>query len=244
MKISPLLITGMAASLALLVTAGCGTDQTGSPYHPGPVAGTAVGEGVGTVAGNVVGFGAGVVGGTVDGTGMSELGYTWNANSTWSYNSGLYPPINQWSFVVMVIQPTKATLYLMNSSGTQSATNAIAHDTETFGSAWHVGDDTAGGATGGRTFPGSISDVGVYLTALTPSQVTSLYNAGLGNVAPPNVMIQIAPNGLGGVTLTWPQGVLLQASSLTGPWTTNAAATSPYTVGTTNSNTFFKVQVQ
>lgn len=68
MKISPFLITGMAASLALLVTAGCGTDQTGSPYHPGPVAGTAVGEGVGTVAGNVVGFGAGVVGGTVDGT--------------------------------------------------------------------------------------------------------------------------------------------------------------------------------
>jgi len=190
-------------------------------------------------AGEGLGFG-----GTVDGTGMSELGYTWNANSTWSYNSGLYPPINQWSFVVMVIQPTKATLYLMNSSGTQSATNAIAHDTETFGSAWHIGDDTAGGATGGRTFPGSISDVGVYLTALTPSQVTSLYNAGLGNVAPPNVMIQIAPNGLGGVTLTWPQGVLLQASSLTGPWTTNAAATSPYTVGTTNSNTFFKVQVQ
>jgi hypothetical protein len=52
-----------------LVAAGCSSDQTGSPYHPGPVAGTAVGEGVGVVAGNVVGFGAGVVGGTVNGVG-------------------------------------------------------------------------------------------------------------------------------------------------------------------------------
>ncbi len=189
-------------------------------------------------AGEGLGFG-----GTVDGTGMSELGYTWNNNGTWSYNSSLYPPANQWSFVAMVIEPTKATLYLMNSSGIQSATNAIAHDSEAFASAWHIGDDATGTA-GARTFPGSISDVSVYLSALSPSQVTSLYNAGLGNVAPPNVMIQIAPNGLGSDTLIWPQGVLLQASSPNGPWTTNAAATSPYTVGTTNSSMFFRVQVQ
>lgn len=61
-------ITGSAGLLAALLMTGCGTDKTGSPYHPGPVAGTALGEGVGTVAGNVAGFGAGVVGGTVTGT--------------------------------------------------------------------------------------------------------------------------------------------------------------------------------
>jgi hypothetical protein len=60
--------TGTLALLVLAAVAGCSSEKTGSPYHPGPVAGTAVGEGVGTVAGNVVGFGAGVVGGTVDGT--------------------------------------------------------------------------------------------------------------------------------------------------------------------------------
>lgn len=60
--------TGFSALLALLCTVGCSSDQTGSPYHPGPVAGTVVGEGVGVVAGNAVGFGAGVVGGTVSGT--------------------------------------------------------------------------------------------------------------------------------------------------------------------------------
>ena len=59
---------GAVALLVLAVVAGCSSEKTGSPYHPGPVAGTVVGEGVGTVAGNVIGFGAGVVGGTVSGT--------------------------------------------------------------------------------------------------------------------------------------------------------------------------------
>ena len=59
---------GVAVLLSLLSTTGCSSDKTGSPYHPGPVAGTAVGTGVGVAAGNVVGFGAGVVGGTVSGT--------------------------------------------------------------------------------------------------------------------------------------------------------------------------------
>ena len=58
---------GFAGLLALAVT-GCHSDQTGSPYHPGPVAGNVIGEGAGIVAGNAVGFGAGVVNGTVEGT--------------------------------------------------------------------------------------------------------------------------------------------------------------------------------
>ena len=59
---------GAVALLVLAVVTGCSSERTGRPYHPGPVAGTVVGEGVGTVAGNVIGFGAGVVGGTVSGT--------------------------------------------------------------------------------------------------------------------------------------------------------------------------------
>ena len=39
----------------------------GSPYQPGPVAGKAVGNGVGVVAGNVAGAGVGVVQGTAAG---------------------------------------------------------------------------------------------------------------------------------------------------------------------------------
>lgn len=57
-----------AAGLLLAAATGCTTQKVGSPYQPGPVAGTVVGTGAGVVAGNVAGFGAGVVGGTVSGT--------------------------------------------------------------------------------------------------------------------------------------------------------------------------------
>jgi hypothetical protein len=60
----------MSASLALLLSSlfftGCSSTHT-SPYQPGPVAGQAVGSGVGVVAGNVAGFGVGAVEGTAAG---------------------------------------------------------------------------------------------------------------------------------------------------------------------------------
>ena len=59
------ILTVAAGLLAVVATTGC--HNSGSPYQPGPVAGQAVGGGVGIVAGNVAGFGKGVVGGTVGG---------------------------------------------------------------------------------------------------------------------------------------------------------------------------------
>jgi hypothetical protein len=188
-------------------------------------------------AGEGLGFGGGV-----DGTGMSELAYTWNQNGTANWNSDLYPPANMWSFVAMVIEPSKATLYLINANGSHSATNTIAQDSETFGVAWHIGDDAASGG-GGRTFPGSISDLGVYLSALSGSQVTALYEASQGIVPPPTVTLDIAPNGPKSVSLTWAQGMLLQSTNASGPWISNSAS-SPYTVGTTNGMMFYRVRVQ
>ncbi len=68
MKNSLRQITCAGSLLGVLAVAGCNSDQTGSPYHPGPVAGTVLGEGVGVVAGNAVGFAGGAVMGTIDGT--------------------------------------------------------------------------------------------------------------------------------------------------------------------------------
>ena len=65
MKLPHLIAIGIPVSWCSLFLAGCQTG--GSPYQPGPVAGKAVGGGVGVVAGNAVGFGAGVVQGTVGG---------------------------------------------------------------------------------------------------------------------------------------------------------------------------------
>ena len=56
------------ASVGLLLT-GCAENQYShtSPYHPGPVAGQAVGNAAGVVAGNAVGAGVGVVEGAAAG---------------------------------------------------------------------------------------------------------------------------------------------------------------------------------
>jgi hypothetical protein len=60
----------VVASLSLLpLLAGCANTEYGhtSPYHPGPVVGQAVGNGVGVVAGNAAGLGVGAVEGAAAG---------------------------------------------------------------------------------------------------------------------------------------------------------------------------------
>jgi len=178
----------------------------------------------------------------VDVNGQGALGYTWNQNNgdTWDWDSGIFPTVGEWQLVAMVITPTAGMVYIVDTNGVQSATNAIPHDAETFGVSWEIGNDSTV-AAGGRTFPGSIADVSVYLYALTGNQIASLYNAGAGVIPP--VTLYIAPAGAGAATLTWSQGTLQQATNAAGPWTA-ITGTSPYTIGTTNSSTFFRVQVQ
>jgi hypothetical protein len=65
MKNIPILARAAAGLLAMAAFTGC--QNTGSPYHPGPVAGQALGGATGVVAGNAVGLGKGVVGGTIVG---------------------------------------------------------------------------------------------------------------------------------------------------------------------------------
>jgi hypothetical protein len=72
---------------------------------------------------------------------------------------------------------------------------------------------------------------------------------GAGNVtlnsaslaAPITLTLQPVANGQ--LQLTWPQGILLEATSLAGPWTTNAN-TSPYTFTPSGPQKFFRAQVR
>ena len=57
------------------------------------------------------------------------------------------------------------------------------------------------------------------------------------------VNLTIAPSSGGMLTVTWPQGTLLQATTPNGPWTTNTAA-SPYTFAPGNPQAYFRVRVQ
>jgi hypothetical protein len=56
-------------------------------------------------------------------------------------------------------------------------------------------------------------------------------------------ILKAQPIGGGQMQVTWPIGTLLEAPTVTGPWTTNNA-TSPYTVPTTGSQKYFRVIIQ
>jgi hypothetical protein len=46
------------------------------------------------------------------------------------------------------------------------------------------------------------------------------------------------------MTMTWSQGWLLEASLITGPWTTNSTATSPFTIQPTEPQKYYRIQVR
>jgi hypothetical protein len=196
-----------------------------------PTAGQATFTGLFMYRNNTVeGFG---FGGTQVG-GMAGLGYTWNNNqaATYNFSSGLYPPVNVWSFVGVVITSNQATIFLdyvdpnTGQAVRLSAVNTRTHNTYTFtGGTTIIGNDTG---AAGRTFAGDISDVGIYNTALSSDQILQLFGAGLSQQAfsplvsfVPQDVFYPAPIAAGrGVTMT---GIANGTLPLTNQWTFNGA---------------------
>lgn len=182
-------------------------------------------------------------GGTTSGgvgyNGDQMLGYTWNNNSTWSFNSGLVIPSNMWSFVSVVISPDRAVLGVQNVNGSAFATNAIAHTSDVFGNTWLIGRDNSANADDGtRTFNGTIDEVAVFLRSLSPSEIQELFVSGLSG-RPVRLGVERSGNN---IILSWPSGTLLQADQADGPFTPVPNATSPYTHSIGTGNKFFRVQ--
>jgi hypothetical protein len=83
----------------------------------------------------------------------------------------------------------------------------------------------------------------VFRRSLAVSEIEQLY-AAARNGAAPQVQIGIAPWVGGKLRLTWPQGTLLEGTSVTGPWGPVNGAASPHEVTPTGDARFYKVQVQ
>jgi hypothetical protein len=66
----------------------------------------------------------------------------------------------------------------------------------------------------------------------------------VSGIASSEVRLEIQRNASGVLQLTWPQGKLLEASRLSGPWTTNNAASSPYPVNPAQPGQFYQILVQ
>lgn len=169
-------------------------------------------------------------------TGADALRYTWNG-TYYNFDSGLILPTNQWALVALAVTPTNASLYLQDGSGLQSTNNPASHPAQTLSATSYVGWDTAGGDIG-RRWNGMIDEFMIFDRALSSSEVNALY---LG--VPGSATLKLTPSG-NGLVLTWPGGKLLEADNAMGPWTTNAAATSPYLVSPTGSRKFYRVQLQ
>ena len=93
---------GAATGLGLLAVTGCQNEYyVGSPYHPGPQVGMAVGTGASVVAGNVVGAGAGVVQGSVEGVAAS-LDPSYRTVTRWRTETTADGRVIQVPYTVMV----------------------------------------------------------------------------------------------------------------------------------------------
>ena len=113
--------------------------------------------------------------------GNSDLGYTWyNDTNTMNWDSGLQPPLNQWSFVSLVVTPTNATIYLMNTNGVFPSTFVYPHPVAPFGGATMIGDDPDYVADGSRIFSGYIDSVAVYGQALSEAALVQQFTNASG----------------------------------------------------------------
>jgi hypothetical protein len=166
--------------------------------------------------------------------GSGNLAYHWNdVGATFNFDGGLTPPLNVWSFYAVVVQPTQATLYLINTNGTQTAVNTTAHAAHVFTGTTRIGSDPQ---SNDRIFDGAIDEVAIFNRALSAAEIQYLYQG----VVNPGFNIQRSG---GNVTLSWSYGTLLQADEITGPWTTNSAV-SPYSTPASGSRKFYRLILQ
>ncbi|MGH7978461.1 MAG: LamG-like jellyroll fold domain-containing protein, partial [Limisphaerales bacterium] len=86
----------------------------------------------------------------------------------------------------------------------------------------------------------NIAHVAIFNQAFTAAQAAGLYN-GTFVLGPQTLHItQSGPN----VVLDWQTGTLLESTNVLGPWTTNSAATPPYTLPASGNEQFFRLLVQ
>jgi hypothetical protein len=147
--------------------------------------------------------GAGTVAGlnytaNTDVNGNYTLGYTWdNEYDTYNWDSGLVAPVGQWSFVALVVTPTNATIHVMNANGLVSSTHAYKHVPQSFGGTPLIGDDSNDGGNGARVFNGAIDNVAIFSSALSKSQLATIFSAGSGVINyPPLIGAQPASQAL------------------------------------------------
>ena len=158
----------------------------------------------------------------------NQLGYMWNfAPGTYGFNSGLVLPPNQWTFVALVIEPTRARLYTVANGVLSGATNNLANVAQAFNSVSTIGNGGYG------AFNGLLDEVAFYGNqALAPAQISQLAStpsisittpsAGAGFAAPATVGLAATVTAIGGDSINLVQ--FFNNGTLVGQ-----SASAPYT---------------
>ncbi len=95
----------------------------------------------------------------------SKLWYKWPGNaSNWGSNSGMTIPLDEWSYVALVIEPTQATLYLNEQKYVHSKTLSSGEFSDIYIGYGHYS----------KSFKGDIDEVTLWKRALTEQEIRSL----------------------------------------------------------------------
>jgi hypothetical protein len=168
---------------------------------------------------------------SADGSLDATLGFDWGGNY-WSWDSGLTVPANTWSFVALTVSPAGATISVYSTNGVSRAANTNAMPTVNLDGPLWIGGDENGSATSQRVYYGDVDEVAIFSRTLSQSELDSLADVG-------GVITLVHASGN---QLTWNHGTLLESTSLSGPWTIVAGATSPYSFTPAGTGMFYRVE--
>ena len=169
----------------------------------------------------------------------NEIGYTWNADpNSYNWPSGLVIPTNQWTFLALVVEPTRARIFMATNGVFSSATNNISHAVQAFDGDSDIGLDPISGT---RYFNGQLDEVQFFNQALTPAQLAGMASAPVIALTSPDngstypvfagINLSVSISATSGHTLDSVQYFNNQGQLL------GESATSPFSVTATNLNT-------
>jgi len=119
------------------------------------------------IRGTTLASGINIIGST-----LGKLGYHWRGTyNTYAYDPGITLSDNTWYYVAVVVESTKATIYVIDESGTlTTATNSVTHSAiNPSTDPWYIARDTYSA----RYFQGYIDEVAVYDQALSQSTLVA-----------------------------------------------------------------------